>query len=409
MNKSYNLSHKLLVICLGLLFSFAAFDMVNNSLVNQTSKIFTILVGILYTFEIFYYKSIFINNFKENKEIKYTVLLFLCILLLLNFYTIITLGFFTFNEFIACLQLLIICIIAFTIKISRNDLIMISAIWIGFGFLFSILLILANIGNTNRALFLFLDGSIDPNLFSASIISPLLLSIYGIKFKNHKIKFFCIISLLVMVLSLFLCGSRGVLLALVVGLSLFILLRFKYIYYKVKLTKKNIFILILFILVIILIILFLVPKETLERLNPISLIQDSGSGRFQIWLNAISFFNKSEVINKIIGYGTGAFKYTAGAAIEMYGGTVYINMASHNIYIRLLIETGILGVVCLTIIYYKILSISKNKKNYFIFIFIIILILVGMTLDLTLTRFYWYGIIFSILSINSALFIDNNL
>lgn len=218
---------------------------------------------------------------------------------------------------------------------------------------FSIILLIVIIYNkymhtqeiSDSRLYVYLGNYADPNYFTAGIIFIVMYHLHSFMKYNKVINFFLLISTMYVV---FLCESRGGLLAIIASIGIYIIFN----------SKKMILSLLLgicILLIIYLIALKVLPEYMVDRIRIESLIGGTGSGRTIIWGNFFKIYNEGSIFNKIFGFGRGScsllyFNYTKK--------TYYL---PHNMYIKTLIEGGITGELLL--ILPCIISIKKCFKE----------------------------------------------
>lgn len=166
--------------------------------------------------------------------------------------------------------------------------------------------------------------------------------------------------LTVLFLALLLTGKRGHLLATI--LSMLII----YVVYSKVLKRNVIFKIIQFSILLITLIsllIYLVPEASTPLMRLIESNEDDlTSGRIGLYINAIEIFKEKP----ILGWGTGVFH-------NLYG------IGTHNIYLQLLCENGIIGFLIFMIIVilnlitcYKMISIANindDRENALILFF----------------------------------------
>lgn len=145
--------------------------------------------------------------------------------------------------------------------------------------------------------------------------------------------------------SLVLTGKRGPLIT--VGIVMLIIFSFHFYYNKSKQFKN-----ILLILIISIIGLFIIDKipevnNIILKFKILSKSNDVSNGRYDLWINTLDYFNN----HSFMGSGMAAIPKV-------------INEMSHNIYIQLLGEVGILG--CIVFIFTFLISLVKTLKIFII-------------------------------------------
>ncbi|MBC8214223.1 MAG: O-antigen ligase family protein [Candidatus Marinimicrobia bacterium] len=266
---------------------------------------------------------------------------------------------------------------------SRKKIVVATQLYILSSIIVSIFaIVLINSGNLefNRAAFI--QGQ-NPNGFSRSVGLAFLVLIYSINsghfIRNSFIKYFGTILIgLVIVLA----QSRGTYIALLFALiPLFIGVKFKH-------KRKNI--VVFFILSIFLFLNFqdIIVENVLVRIRD----YESLGGRKVIWEVAYNMIKD----NFWLGVGFGNFPDIFGVYSFQLRGWV-ANSSSHNVYISLLSELGIIGLTVFILFQSKILkNIIRlpNNSNYsekLLYALFIYLIIGGMTNSIHFEKFYWFG------------------
>ena len=405
-----NIISSFLLILIGLYFSTSLLDKLEYSFLNNSSKIITIIICIVFIIYIVLSPKKFMKYFFIKNKFKYLIILFFCILLISNIYVLVFTSYQTKSDFIALLQLLIMTGLILSIDFSDKNISILTKIWIFSSLIIAILVINYNMDNINRNKIIFLNGYYDPNILSASLIPALLIALnYSISNIKNKLLFITyFITFALILISIVITGSRGSLIGALIGIIFLLLhiIKTSRLSRNLLHSKRNIFMLLIGIGLIFCMIIIFVPQETLIRFNPVRLIVDGGSARIQIWTKALNIFFDSNPIKIIFGFGTGTFKFIAGTNIVQADGWISANIASHNIFIRVLFENGFLGLVILVLIFYVLITTFVKNKEFLSLSIIASYLVIGMTLDLTITRYFWNAIIFTIISSNALI---NNL
>lgn len=138
-------------------------------------------------------------------------------------------------------------------------------------------------------------------------------------------------------------GSRGGLFALIAAVSIILL------FYRDRsqsignsLYKRILFIAALFLAFSI--VQLYISEDVLLRYSYESISESNGTGRYELWKDAISAFDHSTLLRQLVGYGTG----TARDITYLF--PFYRHNVFHNIYIENLLEIGIIG-ICFYIVH----------------------------------------------------------
>lgn len=221
-----------------------------------------------------------------------------------------------------------------------------------------------------------LSSTMDPNDFGCGtciIFAALLMKLYEEK-KGRMITMLLLIGVLVAVI---LTGSRGALLMCIVEFVAWLLLFMK---------KSRGRIVLLAILVVAAIYVFsgTLSNELTSRLSLQAVLSSGGTGRVNIWKAAISKFCNSDFFHMLFGYGHGSF----ATAVNYHGGGRDYAYMSHNMYINVMIEGGIIGTVLLLLAIYQCLRLAKKNLNYCGLISIVGFSITALSLDVQSYRIF---------------------
>jgi O-antigen ligase len=166
-------------------------------------------------------------------------------------------------------------------------------------------------------------------------------------------------------------GSRGGLLGILAGIMIYTL-----IWMKEKKTSASVY-LRLILAVLILVTFFrltlgYIPEEVAQRFSIDFTLRDRGAGRRNIWQSLITSYSSFPLFNQLLGMGTGTVKYfTISGAV------------GHNIWLDALVETGLIGVIVLFIMYFEYGKAMYKLKEY-----VILSCFIGyMTMAITLSLY----------------------
>lgn len=306
-------------------------------------------------------------------------------LLLIFFFTIYVWLSSVFTEFefssITQFLMLVSCFIFSSIYKNREDYIgLLKAIILGNLIMICLLIYMA--GSLNGFLSIVSDDElsnlfIQKNIVAFSMSIGAIVSLYLMLFQKNRIY---IISLILFIFILFCTGSRRGLISMLFGTAgLF--------YFNKKVNKTNITKLILVLIITSIALLFLLRLDFFSSMNDrltnlIFGINDknqlstSDEERFLMIKKAIQMFKEKP----ILGHGAGAFKAISG--FDIY---------SHNNYVELLSNYGIIGFCLFYGFIFKILitaySWIRNRKDVFA-IFIVVFIVVRLISDIGNVSYY---------------------
>ncbi|MBR7071248.1 MAG: O-antigen ligase family protein [Clostridia bacterium] len=126
------------------------------------------------------------------------------------------------------------------------------------------------------------------------------------------------------------------------------------------------------------------PEFLRERLSFAVLAEDGGSGRLKIWQAALSSFVDFSPAKMFIGSGYGSFQ----ESVHYIAAGHYSTYESHNIWVNTLIETGLLGLTLLVMLFVNSFIIAKRRKNYWGILSLVGLAVGGATLDMQAFRIF---------------------
>lgn len=259
------------------------------------------------------------------------------------------------------------------------------------GSFFAILFIFFSIdfNSTDRS-FISIGRNIDQNYLTTTFIFSIAYLIEKFKIANSYFKKIIYMLLICFYfLTLLFLGSRGGIISCFVVLFIYSLFSF----------KKFIIVLLLFSpILFIMLTLFenYIPIWILERFDIKSIISSNGSGRLLIWEDYLNYFFNSNFINIILGNGKG-FTH------NFYSLLTQKRYMPHNIYIGMLIDCGIIGLIILMTLFVSLIIYSLKNKQFVSLSFILGYMTSGCFLDLNEYRIFTILIIMTFLY-NNTLF-----
>lgn len=239
------------------------------------------------------------------------------------------------------------------------------------------------IGVATRQVLTIRGAQMDPNNQAAFLVVAITISLYYFMNRKCKAGYYFVLTgiILVNIYAMFLTGSRGGLVSLILIILILALLSEK----SSKLVSKHTFINFVVIALILTIAFFLakayLPERIFERLFNIY-GYEGGSERINIWGNAARIF----LANPLFGGGWGSY----------WGYNGYYS-AVHNTFISIIVDGGIIGFILFFIpVIYIILN--SLKQHY---ILPILLLVTGFApsffIDAINKRFFWNAIIISMI------------
>lgn len=219
----------------------------------------------------------------------------------------------------------------------------------------------------------------DPNISITYFIIPLILTLNLFLSKGNSLffKMILLFNLSTIVFFILSTGSRGGLLAVTIGVILYVFIdKFN--------NKKN------FLYIIFLIIIFyflydylysLLPESIQERLMLKNFSAEHSSGRVEIWKYLLKM-DFSTTFRAFFGYGLGAVPYALNSQFGLFN-------ASHNLLLQFIGETGLIGMFLMLSFWFN--NVKKLILNkYFAMLAInISFIITSLFLDLANLKSFW--------------------
>ena len=324
-------------------FSWASFA------IGSIYRAVTLLLFILFLFE-----SRLIINYSSEKRF------LLCAWLLYLGYAVITMLWAVnrdaaITNSLSLVLLGFIVIIFFSTDLQEEESYKTDLCWIVAGIICILLYIFGDktaVGEYgSRTSMIIMGTATDPNEFASIFIVPLSLMTFNLLNKKGP----RILQIIIMLLSLYcvlMSGSRGALIAVAVAMIITLL-------QSGKVDVKSVLIIIAFAIIVLLLltryIIPLIPDDVLTRMSLKALLKDGGSGRGDLWTDAVRKIWNGSILRMIFGYGQ--YGLTAG--------TKGVSQTMHNQLIQQLSNYGIVGLVLYLILIYKSYkSIKLNCPRY---------------------------------------------
>lgn len=232
---------------------------------------------------------------------------------------------------------------------------------------------------SRQVIYLF-GREMDPNNLAAFLLIGILISLDLIFKKKYIV--FSVALIILNFYGILLTGSRGAIVALVISTIVILFLNRKQ--KSINLHKIIVYLAVASILLVLM--KDFVPESIYRRIFDFKSYED-GSGRVEIWTNALSIFKQYSIL---FGAGWGAnYGYNA------------LEIVAHNTFIAMLVDVGLIGFIIFfaPVIYASLVS-TRNKNSIPIVLLINSFVL-GMFLDTINKRFFWLPIIIVFISYNS--------
>lgn len=243
----------------------------------------------------------------------------------------------------------------FSTELSQEESYRIDICWIIAGVLCIFLYIFGDktaVGEYgSRTSMVIMGTATDPNEFASVFIVPLSLMVFNVLNKKGS----RILQIIIMLLAFYcvlMSGSRGALIATVIAIIITLL-------QSGKVDIKSVLIVTVVAIVVLLLairyIIPLIPDDVLTRMSLKALLKDGGSGRGDLWTDAVRKIWNGSVLRMMFGYG-------------QYGltvGTKGMSQTMHNQFIQQISNYGFVGLsLYMFLIYKSYKSIKRNCPRY---------------------------------------------
>ena len=205
--------------------------------------------------------------------------------------------------------------------------------------------------------------------------------------KRGKFKLYYIALATLSLAAMLFTGSRGGFLGLIAGLAGYI-----WIQGEGRIKPSTIFFSAVGVILAYFLAIRILPETLLARFTIASVVKSGGTGRTEIWLNALEAFWNENPIRWFIGYGFGSFPQFLKFFCGRY-------KAAHNDFIQILIELGIGGCIYYIFCLCNALNRMKNERNALSFSIIALLIIGGISMELFIKKMFWMGIFLSFIKV----------
>ncbi len=238
------------------------------------------------------------------------------------------------------------------------------------------------------------NGSIqeDPNyLCSYFYFAIAAIFSYFLKTDKFKKRLMPLAEILIYLYTMFATGSRGGMLGAIVVMVVVFIVENK------KMTFKYLLSLLVFALLgtfLLEYLLLYVDVTVMERFTADSIVESNGTGRYEIWKDAITTMSNSDLFRLLFGYGT-----ASSVAVATEFEFTRINVM-HNIFVEFLVGTGLIGLYLYTRQVVQLYKISKSDS--FLLACLIGMIVLSLSTSITILKTYW-NVILLILILGGSL------
>lgn len=237
---------------------------------------------------------------------------------------------------------------------------------------------------------IYLNGIVqeDPNYLCAYFLFAIVANIYLIMNKKtsklHRL--IGVFELLIYVYILLGTGSRGGIFSIITSTVVIVLIYKDENVLRTSVTKKVIIIFLLYS-----IYLFsssFLDADIMKRFTVEAISESNGTGRFDLWKDAINAFNNSNLFRQLVGYGTGTVRDIT------YIFPFSRHNVLHNIFVENLIEIGSIGLAFYMV--HIALYIYICIKNKYLYALPVLVGMVVLSLSTSLYAFkpYWNILLF---------------
>lgn len=149
--------------------------------------------------------------------------------------------------------------------------------------------------------------------------------------------------------------------------------------------------------VIINVILDNLPQELRIRFSFDNVSDSGGSGRTDLWKNAIDMFLNANIFTKIFGYGAGTVRYN----MDLLG---YPNAnVVHNIFLETLVELGIVGLIIYSVAIFLFAKKAFQNEDKFAFSVIVCMIVLSLSTSIYAFKPYFNIMLYIVMLKNKSI------
>ena len=218
---------------------------------------------------------------------------------------------------------------------------------------------------------------IDNNNLAVALSIPLIAS-FGLITGNIKkaVRLLCVGAAIVILLAILLTGSRGGLLALIVGLTACVI--------KVNngIKVRTIIVSAVLVLTLLIVMQYFLSEGIASRFTLNSVISSGGTGRFLIWEHIIDAFKDSNIFRELFGYG-----YSMQARVLQNTWGFYT--AAHNDFLQVLLDLGVVGLIVYIRFWVKSISYAIRVNRYIELGLLFTLLFSSMSMEILVKKMLW--------------------
>lgn len=186
-----------------------------------------------------------------------------------------------------------------------------------------------------------------------------------------------------------LTGSRGGLIALLLGTLLYLIFSGD----KTFDTKKTIAICAMIIALYV--GMTFLSDSMVDRFSVESVLESKGTHRFEIWEEAFDLYGRSNIFRKLFGYGIQGVT----TAFANYGYS-FAGYVMHNMFVETLLELGLFGLIAYCVMVVSFCLHALKMKDKFAFGVISMMVIMSMSTSISTFKPYFNIMMFILMSMN---------
>lgn len=194
------------------------------------------------------------------------------------------------------------------------------------------------------------NGYSDPNFLSMLLIYPILIAL--IKIKNNRMGYFYFIAAMLMLYGIILMGSRGTIFAIIITMIIKFYFEKKY---------KTIFLMCALLLSLGYYMYDLIYETIGNRYDLQFMLETGGAGRMDIWSVGYEIIKDNFICG--VGVFNSSFVYNHYVSLAGIGGSRDYVRLMHNLYIEIMAELGLIGMLLYLNLIYRTL---RGKAGFLI-------------------------------------------
>lgn len=126
-----------------------------------------------------------------------------------------------------------------------------------------------------------------------------------------------------------------------------------------------------------------ISGDILQRFSLETLRESNGTGRFDLWQDALSAFSNSGLLRQLFGYGTASAR-TITWLFPFRRHNVF-----HNIFVEVLLELGVIGLIAYVLHIFSMVSFTLKRKEHFAFSIVMGMIILSLSTSIFAFKPYW--------------------